>query len=355
MAAFFLEPLALGGEPMVTGSPTLPKPGASAQFLPGFLMGDLPTPVTPQPRQSLGFMEARSPGSGGGSPPQPVVPAPKKSSAPPVGSIYDDLFLPGLNTTPLSSRKQTTFTAGLPPTPLSPYTSSSVFRPAAIGQSREAMLSPAHMDPFYTQSNFSTSDDHLDNTWVTVYGFPQASASYILQQFAQYGNIIKHVMSSTGNWMHLEYHSKLQARNALSKDGKIFGDCIMIGVKPCIEKSLMECSEKASTSSMYSLVTPPAESVSSPHSGKRPLAAAYTTLTSPYQNSKESSEKASVSSTYSAVTPQVKSVSSPRSGMRPLAAAYRAFTSPYQVFLDRKTPKKNDSLISKSLEYLFGW
>lgn len=36
--------------------------------------------------------------------------------------------------------------------------------------------------------------------------------------------------------MHLQYQSKLQARKALSKDGKVFGDCIMVGVKPCIDK-----------------------------------------------------------------------------------------------------------------------
>lgn len=43
-------------------------------------------------------------------------------------------------------------------------------------------------------------------------------------------------MSNTGNWMHIRYQSKLQARKALSKDGRIFGDSIMIGVKPCIDK-----------------------------------------------------------------------------------------------------------------------
>lgn len=36
--------------------------------------------------------------------------------------------------------------------------------------------------------------------------------------------------------MHLQYQSKLQARKALSKDGKVFGDTIMVGVKPCIDK-----------------------------------------------------------------------------------------------------------------------
>ncbi|XP_075714379.1 nucleoporin NUP35-like isoform X2 [Rhinoderma darwinii] len=304
MSAFSLEPP--GGEPMAMGSPTSPKSGASAQFLPGFLMGDLPAPVTPQPRPS--FMESRSPVLGGGSL-QPVVPAHKeKSGAPPVGSIYDDFLLPSFNTTPLSSRKLTTFTAGIPLTPPNPYTPSSTFSPSTIVQSRRATLSPAQLDPFYTQGDSLTCDDQLNDTWVTVYGFPPASASYVLLQFAQYGNIRKHVMSNTGNWIHLLYQSKLQARKALSKDGKIFGDCIMIGVKPCIDKSLMEGSEKASNFSVYSVVTPP-----------------------------------------------VKSISSPHSGMRPLAAAYRATTSPYKAFMDRQTPKKDDTLMSKALEYLFGW
>lgn len=40
----------VGSEPMTLGSPTSPKPAPGAQFLPGFLMGDLPAPATPQPR-----------------------------------------------------------------------------------------------------------------------------------------------------------------------------------------------------------------------------------------------------------------------------------------------------------------
>jgi nuclear pore complex protein Nup53 len=96
---------------MMLGSPTSPKTGANAQFLPGFLMGDLPAPVTPQPRSisgpSVGVMEMRSPLLAGGSPPQPVVPAHKdKSGAPPVRSIYDDISSPGLGSTPLTSRRQ---------------------------------------------------------------------------------------------------------------------------------------------------------------------------------------------------------------------------------------------------------
>uniref|UniRef100_A0A8C2ARL7 Nucleoporin NUP53 n=1 Tax=Cyprinus carpio TaxID=7962 RepID=A0A8C2ARL7_CYPCA len=286
-------------EPMTLGSPTSPKPGA--QFLPGFLMGDLPAPVTPQPRSfglTGGGAETRSPFLAGGSPPQLVVPTPKdKSGAPPVRSIYDDLNGSGVGVSPLAARKQPfagvhTPLSGLPGTP---GTVSNLFSPA--GQQRKTALSPAQVDPFFTQGDALSSEDQLDDTWVTVFGFPPASASYILLQFAQYGNILKHVMSNTGNWMHVRYQSKLQARKALSKDGKIFGEAIMIGVKPCIDKSVMESLDKSSASS--SVFTPPVKApgtpshpLSTPRSVMRPLSAAYKASSSDYQVSEPRSDQA---------------------------------------------------------------
>ncbi|XP_054033020.1 nucleoporin NUP35 isoform X1 [Dryobates pubescens] len=310
---------------MTLGSPTSPKPGASAQFLPGFLMGDLPAPMTPQSRgisgPSASVMEMRSPLLAGGSPPQPVVPTHKdKGGAPPVRSIYDELSSPGLGS-PLTSRRPASFSLTQSPLvgtlPSTPGAASGAFSPASIGQPRKTALSPAQLDPFYTQGDSLTSEDQLDDTWVTVFGFPQASASYILLQFAQYGNILKHVMSNTGNWMHLRYQSKLQARKALSKDGKIFGESIMIGVKPCIEKSVMENSERSSTPSASTVFTPPPKALGTP------VLAANST--------------ARIST------------------MRPLATAYKASTSDYQVVSDRQTPRKDESIVSKAMDYVFGW
>ncbi|KAM8934688.1 nucleoporin NUP35 [Pelodytes ibericus] len=320
MSAFSIEPL--GAEPMALGSPTSPKPGAGAQFLPGFLMGDIPMPSTPQPRSSLGVMEIRSPVLSGGSLPKPVVPTHiDKSGAPPVRSIYDDLSSPGLGSTPLNTRKPVSFSIMQTPLsgamPATPGTASSVFSPAPIGQSRKNTLSPAQLDPFYTQGDALTSEDKLDDTWVTVFGFPQASASYILIQFSQYGNIVRHVMSNNGNWMHIQYQSKLQARKALCKDGRIFGECIMIGVKPCIDKSVMESGDKNVLPSVSSVFTPPVKTFGTP---KQIIGTPRSTAT-----------------------------------MRPLAAAYKASTSDYQVLSDKKTPRKDDSIISKTMEYIFGW
>ncbi|KAJ8403381.1 hypothetical protein AAFF_G00351530 [Aldrovandia affinis] len=304
-----------GTEPMTLGSPISSKSGPGAQFLPGFLMGDVPAPVTPQPRSFGGVLEIRSPDLAAGSPPLPVVPTPKdKSGAPPVRSIYDELASPHLGASPLSLRKQpfmqTPFSGFIGATPGTP---SNVFSPASAVQQRMSVLSPAQADPFYTQGEDLSSEDHLDDTWVTVFGFPPASASYILLQFAQYGNILKHMMSNAGNWMHIQYQSKLQARKALSKDGKVFGEAIMIGVKPCIEKNVME----------------------GPDRGSPPSGPAFT----PLKN---------------AGTPS-QPVSTPRSAMRPLSAAYKACSSEYQVVSDRPAPRKDDSFVSKAMEYMFGW
>ncbi|XP_071328759.1 nucleoporin NUP35 isoform X2 [Trachinotus anak] len=292
--------LQVGNEPMTLGSPTSPKPTSGAQFLPGFLMGDLPAPASPQPRPfslAMPIMETTGGGvGGGGSAPQPVVPTPKdKSGAPPVRSIHDDLITVG---TPLSAHRQSF------PVMQSPLSARQAATPGTGVQ--QVCLSPAQVDPFYSQGESLSSDDQLDQTWVTVFGFPPASASYILLQFAQYGNILKHTMASPGNWMHLQYQSRLQARKALSKDGKVFGDAIMVGVKPCIDKSVMDSSEAVSS----------------------PLSTSFSSSALP---------------------------STPRSAIRPLSAAYRSSSSDYQVVTDRQTPRKDDSLVSKAMEYMFGW
>ncbi|XP_042350875.1 nucleoporin NUP35 [Plectropomus leopardus] len=287
--------LQVGSEPMTLGSPTSPKSTPGAQFLPGFLMGDLPAPASPQPRPfSLTTPIAESTGGGGGSAPQPVVPTPKdKSGAPPVRSIHDDLINVA---TPLSTHRQS---FPVMQTPLSA-------RGASTPGVQQLCLSPAQVDPFYSQGESLSSEDQLDQTWVTVFGFPPASASYILLQFAQYGNILKHTMASPGNWMHLQYQSRLQARKALSKDGKVFGDAIMVGVKPCIDKSVMDSSVAVSP----------------------PLSTSFSSSALP---------------------------STPRSAIRPLSAAYRSSGSDYQVLADRQTPRKDDSFVSKAMEYMFGW
>ena len=40
------------------------------------------------------------------------------------------------------------------------------------------------------------SGDNPHECWVTVFGFPSAASSYVLEQFSQYGTILRHSVST---------------------------------------------------------------------------------------------------------------------------------------------------------------
>ncbi|XP_064476595.1 nucleoporin NUP35-like [Ornithodoros turicata] len=171
----------------------------------------------------------------------------------------------------------------------------------------QSFASPAQVDPFYTQGDKLTPTTELDRTWVTVFGFPPAASSYILQQLSNCGTIVEHRMSSNGNWMHIRFQSRLQAKKALSRNGKIFGGNIMVGVKPCLETTLPSSSPVQQTTLLD---------------------------TSDYKEN---------------VGPL-----SP-GGMRPLSRAYQASAAERDVSTLERTPRKNSTVVSKAMEYVFGW
>jgi nuclear pore complex protein Nup53 len=183
--------------------------------------------------------------------------------------------------------------------------------------------SPAQVDPFYTQGEHIQADDVLDEAWVTVFGFPPSATSFVLQQFSQYGNIIKHVVATSGNWMHLHYQSKLQAKKALSKNGKVFGSSIMVGVSPCIDKSVMEGD--------YCKDGPPG------------------IVSTPTSSLHQSVLHRSI------LNQSVDGLNTSRGPIRPLTASYRAASSDHEVMAGAHTPKKNSGFITKAMEYMFGW
>ncbi|XP_064603191.1 nucleoporin NUP35-like [Liolophura sinensis] len=323
-----------GNEPMTLGSPSSPT-GHPSQYLPGYLLGD-PAPLVTSPGHKMWSA---------GSPPRSQtrnLTSPTsansmlgshkdKGGAPPIKSLFDTVGSPSAAVSSPFSRHMT-MTQGpggsfmgspAPPTTgLSKSFNSSALASDSMtysaNQSRISQ-SPAQIDPFYTQGEALSTDDVLDETWVTVFGFPPSATSYVLQQFSQYGNILKHVTSSDGNWMHLHYQSKIQAKKALSKHGKVFGGNIMVGVTPCIDKTVMveEEKENRSMSQLSFMQTPGTPSTS------------Y--VDSPAMNS----------SRYSAI--------------RPLTATYKAVRSENEVLPAGHAPQKSNSFISKTMEYVFGW
>ncbi|CAI5727157.1 unnamed protein product [Peronospora farinosa] len=69
--------------------------------------------------------------------------------------------------------------------------------------------------------------------WVTVFGFPSSAKSFILHQFQAVGEVVNYSSSTGGNWLHLRYHTRLQAEKALGYDGRTLANNIMVGVKKC--------------------------------------------------------------------------------------------------------------------------
>lgn len=108
-----------------------------------------------------------------------------------------------------------------------------------------------------TASSSSVSFFHGDEWgydkqyWVTVYGFPASSKSFVLQQFQTLGEVISYT-SGAGNWLHIRYHTRLQAEKALSHDGKTLGGSIMIGVKRCSASDLDGVKQEPTSSLYYS-------------------------------------------------------------------------------------------------------
>lgn len=137
---------------------------------------------------------------------------------PPVRSLYEEL-----------QAKDRPILSSLPEGRLE-RSSTSIEDSSAAKPSKQSVAAA----PVSVSSSLSLVHQEYDERWVTVFGFPINSSATVLRHFQAYGSIVKHVQEvSHGNWMHIMYQTKLQAQNALSKNGKIIQGTIMIGVIPC--------------------------------------------------------------------------------------------------------------------------
>ncbi|KAK3594132.1 hypothetical protein CHS0354_040903 [Potamilus streckersoni] len=319
---------------MAMGSPTSPHSGHQSQFLPGYLLGDSMShspslSVTrlwsasghsPQKSARLSGISPSKSGSAGTPRLESGVRGGKdKGRAPPIKGIFHSVSPSSTQPSFVTPTQAHSRTPGLHSTSAPPTAglgSSCLFTPERGFTSINAshvVSSPTQLDPFYTQGEMLTAEDVLDETWVTVFGFPPAAASYILQQFSQYGNILKKVIATEGNWMHIHYQSKIQAKKALSKNGKILGGSIMIGVTACIDKKAME-EDKENGINI---------SISTPNTSR--------------------------------LTSTQGSISKGSTPIRPLTAAYKAARSESEVVKGAQAPQKSNGFISKTFEYVFGW
>ncbi|GAB6031663.1 Nucleoporin nup35 [Chamberlinius hualienensis] len=305
------------GVPMSTSPP----------YLPEYLLGDKSTPSSPMPSRSLSVLtnsswsNLSSTHSHGLSTPTTAssarfrTPVGDKQGGPPIYGLYDqpipELSSPFSFTTGTTSSfhsQQESYIV----TPVKSRDASILTSKSLLSQSN-SHLSPAQLDPFYTQGENLQLGDELDETWVTVFGFPPSAVGYILQQFSQYGNILHHKMTGGNNWIHLHFQTKIQAKKALAKNGKILCGNMMIGVLQCIDKkAMMEVGKENALGDSHLSFTPNKSSFND-QSGPRTLG-----------------------------------------GMRPLTQAYKVAANCNEVIPGAPTLHKKSNPVTKAVEYLFG-
>ncbi|XP_076236492.1 nucleoporin Nup35-like isoform X2 [Calliopsis andreniformis] len=317
-------------EPMTLGSPvgspvqTPGSPGASA-YLPSFLLGDT-TPAkismtNPQdtPKQlHIGNSSLSSPLSHYGTPDyrtsrQKAVFGGANNSN--TSQIVTESHTSGPPTRGLFESLETSQTA-------SPYISITN-QSIPCNQSRlfmntmnNSMFSDSSLNPNTTESQGLLQ-------WVTVFGFPPSDVNTVLAHISSRVRIVdKHpAPHAQSNWIHLKCASEQEAQRALACNGNIVSGSIMIGVIPCTDEGVILGGDKENRTKMNGSVK------SFSNIGRVNQSPEYGTPRTPIriQNA------------------------------RPLVAGYNQHLSPQSVRSPENVPQKSTGLVSKAMEYVFGW
>ena len=112
--------------------------------------------------------------------------------------------------------------------------------------------------------------------------------------------------------MNIRFQTKMQAQKALARNGRVFGNSLMIGVVPCTDPPL---DSMANASHVLDSTNNPEQSVLSLNS----------------------------------------SLAHHNRSIRPLTQSFKAAHNEHDVSAISNTPNKNNGIVGKAMEYIFGW
>lgn len=141
-------------------------------------------------------------------------------------------------------------------------------------------------------------------------------------------------MPPNGNWMKIRFQTKMQAQKALGRSGRVFNGNLMIGVSVCLDppqdainaSQLLDQTGTNLDASVVSLNS----SLASHNRSIRPLTQSYKAAHNEHEVS-----------------------SSLKSKLR--FKIFVIFKKKLQVSAIANTPNKNAGIVSRAMEYVFGW
>ncbi|XP_076300368.1 nucleoporin Nup35-like [Lasioglossum baleicum] len=318
-------------EPMTLGSPVgspVQTPGSppASGYLPNFLLGDTSASskvnlTNPQdtPRQlHMGHTGLTSPLSQYGTPDY--------------RSNRQKAVFGGSNT-PNTSQIVTESHTGGPPTrglfdsletaqATSPYMSTVN---QSIGHNQSRLLMNSMNNSMFSDGslNPNTTDSQGLLQWVTVFGFAPSELNTVLAHISTRVRIVdKHpAPHPQSNWIHLKSASEQEAQRALACNGNIVSGSIMIGVVPCTDEGVIMGSDKENRTKMNGSIK------CYSNFGRVNQSPEYNTPCTPIK----------------------------LQNARPLAAGYYQHLSPQSVKATESIPQKSTGIVSKAMEYMFGW
>ncbi|XP_014607201.1 PREDICTED: nucleoporin NUP53 [Polistes canadensis] len=324
-----MEPMTLGS-PVSNAIPNPSSPGGNTMYLPSFLLGDtnLPTKIGGTSPQDNSFRHLNATNIN--------MISPISQYGTPDYRINRQKAVFGNTTTPNTSQIGAENHVGGPPTRgLFDIVESSpalTTPKTALNQTNQSFYSN-HSKKLINSTNnmlFPDSPLSLNNNesqgllqWVTVFGFPPNAINTVLSHISSKVRIIdKHSPPlPISNWIHLKCASEQETQRALACNSNIVSGSIMIGVIPCTDEAVILSCDKENRSmlngSMKSFST----------FNKMDLSREQSTPHTPIK---------------------IKNA-------RPLVAGYSQHLSPQSVTLAENVPQKSTGLVTKAMEYVFGW
>lgn len=322
-----MEPMTLGSP---VGSPAQSPitPGAQSAYLPGFLLGDnnmhsrvgvaspdtsrfVPSPGIHSPSSSLNYgspdyrtnRQKAMFGTPASPSNVPQINSENQVGGPPTRGLFDSLETSQLISSHTSSLNQ----------------SHMKNQSRIISGNMNTTLIDSPTSP--VNNNSESSQGLLQ--WVTVFGFPPSALNAVLAHISSRVRIIdKHqAPHPQSNWIHLKCTSEQETQRALSCNGNIVSGSLMIGVIPCTDEGVILGADKENRFKLNNsmrLFTSPV---------KAGQGLANTPMKTPVriQNA------------------------------RPLVTGYNQSLSPQSVRQPENIPHKTTGLVSKAMEYVFGW